>query len=162
MASSETARAYILFKALTNKAKRPSRKTEHSAGYDLYAAHEATVPANGSTLVGTDISVVFPTGHYGHLCTPSALAYKTSLFVNAGIVDADYTGEVLVLLTNPTGIDVAIRQHDRIAQLLIIPYLRTTQIQQDFQCSPDFDSVLATRERSGFGVQDTDQLSRKI
>ncbi|KAK5116810.1 Deoxyuridine 5'-triphosphate nucleotidohydrolase [Meristemomyces frigidus] len=87
-------------KLLSESAKAPTRGLAFAAGYDLYAAKEAVVPARGKVLVDTDISIAVPAGTYGRVAPRSGLASKHSIDTGAGVIDADYRGPVKVLLFN--------------------------------------------------------------
>jgi dUTP pyrophosphatase len=66
----------------------------------MYAAVEKVVPARGKALVSTGVSIAVPKGTYGRVAPRSGLASKFSIHTGAGVVDADYRGEVFVLLFN--------------------------------------------------------------
>lgn len=82
----------LLVKRLSKDAILPTRGSPLSAGFDLYAAHDAVIPAQGKTLVKTDLSIAVPEGCYGRVAPRSGLALKHHLDVGAGVVDADYVG----------------------------------------------------------------------
>ncbi|KAJ9095008.1 hypothetical protein QFC21_005801 [Naganishia friedmannii] len=94
------ASAGLLIKRLTPAAQLPTRGSTLAAGYDMYAAVEKVVPAHGKALVSTGISIAVPEGTYGRVAPRSGLASKFSIHTGAGVIDADYRGEVFVLLFN--------------------------------------------------------------
>ena len=104
---------------LNNNAALPKRGTEGAAGYDLCAAQSCTIPAGGKGLVKTGISIQFPTGLYARIAPRSGLALKKFIDVGAGVVDADYRGEVGVVLFNHGDQDFEVKMGDRIAQLIL-------------------------------------------
>mmetsp|Transcript_25499 Transcript_25499/g.41144 ORF Transcript_25499/g.41144 Transcript_25499/m.41144 type:complete len:224 (-) Transcript_25499:35-706(-) len=104
---------------LSEKAMVPTRGSPLSAGYDLYSAYDATVPAGGKALVKTDIAVKCPVGTYGRVAPRSGLAWKSHIDVGAGVIDADYRGNVGVVLFNHSKVDLPIKAGDRIAQLVL-------------------------------------------
>lgn len=106
-------------KLLSETAKAPSRGSAHAAGYDLYAAKEAVVPARGKVLVDTDISIAVPAGTYGRVAPRSGLASKHSIDTGAGVIDADYRGPVKVLLFNLSDTDFKVAVGERVAQLIV-------------------------------------------
>ncbi|KAF7070024.1 hypothetical protein CFC21_103599 [Triticum aestivum] len=106
-------------KKLSANAVLPSRGSALAAGYDLSSAVEAVVPARGKALVATDLSVAVPQGTYARIAPRSGLAWKHSIDVGAGVVDADYRGPVGVILFNHSDADFAVRPGDRVAQLVI-------------------------------------------
>jgi len=110
----------------------PSYQSEHAAGLDLCAAVPADAPltlAPGArALVPTGIAIALPQGHEAQVRPRSGLAVRHGLTVlNApGTVDADYRGEVQVLLINLGSETVTIARGMRIAQLVIAPVARAT------------------------------------
>lgn len=126
----------------------PAYATQGSAGLDLMAAIEAEIilPPLGRALVPTGIAIALPIGYEAQVRPRSGLALKQGVTVlNApGTIDADYRGEVGVILINLSDAPVTLRRGERIAQLLLAKALRL---------SWDDVSVLPTTERgaSGFG-----------
>ena len=108
---------------LVKTAQMPVKATEGSAGYDLFASEETTVPARGQVLVATGLSVVFPDGTYGRIAPRSGLAFRNGIDVGAGVVDPDYTGSVGVILFNHSEEDFVIKVGDRIAQIILTKYV---------------------------------------
>lgn len=108
----------------------PSYQSEHAAGLDLIAAVPAEAPltlAPGArALVPTGIAVALPQGHEGQVRPRSGLAARHGLTVlNApGTIDADYRGEIQVLLVNHGSDPVEIGRGMRVAQLVIAPVVR--------------------------------------
>ncbi|KAI0176802.1 dUTPase-like protein [Pestalotiopsis sp. NC0098] len=109
----------LLVKKLSDKAKLPTRGSAFAAGYDLYAAKETVIPKRGKALVDTDISIAVPAGTYGRIAPRSGLAAKHFIDTGAGVIDADYRGQVKVLLFNHSDADFAVSEGDRVAQLVI-------------------------------------------
>ncbi|KAI0539235.1 deoxyuridine 5'-triphosphate nucleotidohydrolase [Xylaria digitata] len=109
----------LLIKKLSDKARLPTRGSAFAAGYDMYSSQAATVPARGKALVDTDIAIAVPAGTYGRIAPRSGLASKHSIQTGAGVIDADYRGQVKILLFNHSDADYAIAEGDRIAQLVI-------------------------------------------
>jgi dUTP pyrophosphatase len=106
-------------KKLSDKGRVPTRGSEFAAGYDLYAARDTTVPARGKVLVDTDIAIAVPEGTYGRIAPRSGLASKHFIDTGAGVIDADYRGQVKVLLFNHAEADYEIKEGDRVAQLVL-------------------------------------------
>lgn len=109
----------LLIKKLSDKATTPTRGSAFAAGYDLYSAHDTAVPARGKTLVDTDLAIAVPEGTYGRIAPRSGLASKNFIDTGAGVIDADYRGQVKVLLFNHAETDFQINKGDRIAQLVL-------------------------------------------
>ena len=91
-------------------------------GYDLYSAVELTIPARGAAGVSTGIAMEFVPAAGGIVKTRSGLA-KKRLMCNAGVIDAGYRGEVIVLMENLGDQPYIIRKGDKIAQLMEHPFL---------------------------------------
>ena len=108
----------------------PAYQSAHAAGLDLLAAVPEEAPlilAPGQrALVPTGLSIALPPGHEAQIRPRSGLALKHGITVlNApGTVDADYRGEVSVLLINHGDAPFAIRRGERIAQMVIAPVVR--------------------------------------
>ncbi len=100
----------------------PRYQTEHSAGVDLCAAveRETVVEAGKWALVPTGIAVAIPEGYEGQVRPRSGLALKHGIGMlnGPGTIDADYRGEIGIILFNFSGTPFTIRRGDRIAQLV--------------------------------------------
>ncbi|XP_076285218.1 deoxyuridine 5'-triphosphate nucleotidohydrolase-like isoform X2 [Lasioglossum baleicum] len=108
----------LKFAKMTDKAYAPMKGSKSAAGYDLRSAYEYTVPARGKELVKTDLQIEVPEGTYGRIAPRSGLAWKNSIDVGAGVIDADYRGNVGVVLFNFGNEDFKISPGDRVAQLI--------------------------------------------
>ena len=108
----------------------PAYQTAHAAGLDLLAAvpedHPLTLLPGRSALVPTGFMIALPEGYEAQVRPRSGLAAKHGVTVlNApGTVDADYRGEIGVLLINHGAEPVAIKRGERIAQMVIAPVAR--------------------------------------
>jgi len=109
----------LLIKKLSEKGRAPTRGSEYAAGYDIYSAHNTIIPARGKALVDTDISISVPAGTYGRIAPRSGLASKNFIDVGAGVIDADYRGQVKILLFNHSDTDFVVGEGDRVAQLIL-------------------------------------------
>jgi dUTP pyrophosphatase len=113
----------------------PEYATAHSAGMDLRAAitEAITLTPGERRLIPTGIAIALPPGFEAQVRPRSGLAFKHGIgMVNApGTIDADYRGEVGVILINHGQQDFLITRGDRIAQLVIANYARATWLQQD-------------------------------
>jgi len=113
----------------------PSYATEHSAGMDLRASveEEFILRAGATALIPTGFAIALPEGYEAQVRPRSGLAIKHRIgIMNApGTIDADYRGEVKVVLTNFGTADFTIRRGDRIAQLVVAPYSRVVWSEQD-------------------------------
>ena len=117
----------IQLKKLKENALLPTRGSEHAAGYDLYACLEEDVlVAPGQTVkIGTGLAVAVPEGFFGAVFARSGLASKEGLRPAncVGVCDSDYRGEYIIALHNDSGMERTVRHGDRIAQLVILPFL---------------------------------------
>ncbi|EFR03006.1 deoxyuridine 5'-triphosphate nucleotidohydrolase [Nannizzia gypsea CBS 118893] len=104
---------------LVPEARAPTRGSAFAAGYDLYAAKDTEIPGRGKGLVSTGLAIAVPEGTYGRIAPRSGLASKNFIDTGAGVIDADYRGEVKVLLFNFSGVNFTIKAGDRIAQLIL-------------------------------------------
>lgn len=108
----------LRFAKLSDKAYAPVKGSQYAAGYDLRSAYEYIVPGHGKTLVKTDLQIEVPDCTYGRIAPRSGLAWKHHIDVGAGVIDADYRGNVGVVLFNHSNEDFKIAAGDRIAQLI--------------------------------------------
>src|SRR5437879_10411450 len=90
----------IRVQKLKRDATLPSKGSTKAAGHDLFADEDTQIPANGQKTIGTGIAVGLPEGTYGRIAPRSGLVVKHRLHVMPGVIDADYTGEVRVVLAN--------------------------------------------------------------
>ena len=109
----------LIVKLLSEAAVLPKKNTINLAGYDMSSAVDAVVSANDKAIVPTDIAVAIPEGTYSQIAPRSGLAAKHHLAVGAGVIDADYRGNVRVVLFNHGNLDFHVSKGDRIAQLLL-------------------------------------------
>jgi dUTP pyrophosphatase len=126
----------------------PQYQTEHAAGLDLAAAIETPLEIlpMGRTAVPTGIALEIPPGFEGQVRPRSgrALGEGLGLINSPGTIDADFRGEIKVLLVNLGNAPVAIRPGDRIAQLVIAPVVRA-EIVEVAELAP------SSRGGGGFG-----------
>jgi dUTP pyrophosphatase len=106
----------------------PAYATEHSAGMDIRAAVDAPVVlrAGSSVLVPTGFAIALPDGYEAQIRPRSGLALKHGIGIlnSPGTIDADYRGEVRIILTNFGTEDFVISRGERIAQMIVAPYTR--------------------------------------
>ena len=106
-------------KFLSGNARMPQRGSPRSAGFDLSSAMNAFVPSGGRVVIKTDLMIACPEGTYARIASRSGLAVKHHVDCVAGVVDADYRGNVCVVLCNSGDKDFEVRIGDRIAQLIL-------------------------------------------
>ena len=108
----------INVKKLNEEAILPHRAHTTDAGADLFACKTITIKANSSAKVSTGIAIELETGYAGLVWGKSSVESK-GLKIMAGLIDADYRGEVLVCMYNLTDKDFTFQAGDKIAQLVI-------------------------------------------
>lgn len=133
---------------LSANAKTPVRCSELAAGFDLYSAQDVTVPARGHAIIPTDLQIAVPPGTYGRIASRSGLAAIFGVTVGGGVIDADYRGNVRVILFNHTDQDYLACKGDRIAQLICERILAT-----DITLCQTLDNT--ARGEAGFGSTGT-------
>lgn len=138
----------IKVKKIKPEAILPTYGSPFSAGADLYALLDAPVTlAPGETrLISTGLSLEIPEGYGGFLYARSSLATKRGLAPanKVGVIDSDYRGEVMVALLNQSGKEQEIEPGERIAQLVIAPFLKGEFLEVDTLSETD-------RGAGGFG-----------
>ena len=97
--------------------------------YDLSAAQTAVIPAHDKCLVKTGLQVALPSGCYGRIAPRSGLAIKNFVDVGAGFIDADYRGEVGVVLFNFSNDSFVVNMGDKSAQL-VIEKIKTPKVKE--------------------------------
>ncbi len=112
---------------LKQNAKLPTRGTPYAAGADLYALLDEPIfiwPGQG-VLVPTGLALAIPTGYVGLVVARSGLATRQGLAPanKVGVIDSDYRGELMVSLFNHSEQMRTVESGDRVAQLVIVPYL---------------------------------------
>ena len=115
-------------------------------GYDLYSVEDITIAAQGAAGVHTGIAIEFVPTAGGIVKTRSGLA-KKRLLCNAGVIDAGYRGEIIVLMENLGDQPYTISKGDKIAQLLEHPFLAGEVVESDLG--------EAARGNKGFGSSGT-------
>ncbi len=135
-------------KKLDPRAKLPAYGSADAAGADLYALIDEPVAVRpGETvLIHTGLAMAIPKGYVGLVYARSGLATKQGLAPanKVGVIDADYRGELMVSLHNHSGEMRVVECGDRIAQLVIAPYLTA-----EFAEAEDLDDT--GRGAGGFG-----------
>lgn len=120
----------IAVKKLDERAVLPTYGSEYAAGADLYALADGEIVFQpGETkFVRTGLAMEIPEGYAGLIYARSGLACKRGLAPanKVGVVDADYRGEVMVALHNHSNEEQKISAGERIAQLVVAPFLKAT------------------------------------
>ncbi len=138
----------IKIKKLSTDAVIPTYGSGYAAGADLYACidGEAIIEPHQTLLIPTGIALELPVGYAGLIYARSGLATKKGLAPanKVGVIDPDYRGEVKVALHNHSEQSVAISKGERVAQLVITPYITA-----EFEEAEELSSTV--RGKGGFG-----------
>lgn len=112
---------------LNENAKLPEQGSQYAAGYDLFANidEDVTIMPHETKLIGTGLAMEIPVGYFGGIFARSGLSSKEGLRPAncTGVVDSDYRGEVKVALHNDSEVTRTITKDEKIAQLVVVPFL---------------------------------------
>ena len=143
----------VLVQRLAADLPLPRYETADAAGMDLLAAVEAdlTLAAGAYALVPTGLAIALPPGHEAQVRPRSGLAAKHGVTVlnSPGTIDADYRGEIKVILVNHGSADFVVTRGMRIAQMVVAPVTRIGWEEAD--ALPD-----SRRGAGGFGSTGTE------
>lgn len=118
---------YVEIKKVHPDAIIPNRGSEQAAGVDLYAciSEPVFIPPHKTVMVGSGVAIKLPYGMFGGLFARSGIATKRGLRPATGtsVIDSDYVGEIMVPIHNDCDTYKAIEPKERIAQLVILPYV---------------------------------------
>lgn len=138
----------IAYQKLTDTALEPRRMTEHASGFDLFADLKAATELQPQEImaVPTGIAMEIPAGYEAQIRPRSGLALKHGLGIlnSPGTIDADYRGEIKVIIINLGRVPFTIEPHMRIAQMVICPVL-IPDLEQQSSLAP------SNRQDGGFG-----------
>ena len=139
----------IAVKKLKENAKLPKSGSPQAAGYDLYACSGngiTKIAPHTTAMIGTGLAAAVPEGYFGGLFARSGLAAKQGLRPAncVGVLDSDYRGEITIALHNDTDEVREVEDGERIAQLVVMPYLAVS-----FEETEELD--LTERGEGGFG-----------
>ena len=133
---------------LSDSAKLPERGSDMAAGYDLFAdiTEDIIIDPHTTAMIGTGLAVAIPEGYFGGIYARSGLSSKEGLRPAncTGVVDADYRGEIKVALHNESDFERTITPGQKIAQMVIMPFLSV-----EFQQVEQLDNT--ERGEGGFG-----------
>lgn len=120
--------ANVNVKRLNANAILPTYGSDYAAGADLYAnlSESVTIAPGKTTFIPTGLAMEIPVGYAGFIYARSGLSCKKGLAPanKVGVIDADYRGEIMVALHNHSDGAVTIDANERIAQIVIAPYLK--------------------------------------
>lgn len=153
----------VKIKRLDSTAVIPTRGSAYAAGYDLYAniVHpfeencSVEIKPGETQKVGTGIALEIPNGYFGAVFARSGLATKQGLRPAncVGVIDSDYRGEIIVAIHNDSNETKTIKDADRIAQIVILPYLDAEFVETTELSDTD-------RGAGGFGSTDRSNLEK--
>ena len=143
-----TSTTKVKISLLPNNFAAPERATEHAGGYDVFAAEAVEIAPGQTVAVSTGVKVALPNDWALLVLPRSGISFKTGVRVaNApGLVDADYRGEVKVLLNNTGPHAVRFNRGERIAQIMFVPYFAPV-----FDVVPEDELSNTARGVGGFG-----------
>lgn len=116
-------RDFLCIQKMHEQAYIPARASSAAAGYDLHAFAGGCIPKWTHQAIGTQIKISMPPGVYGRVASRSGLSFRNGIEVGAGVIDADYQGEIKVILYNLSDQPFNFTRGDRIAQLILEKYL---------------------------------------
>lgn len=139
----------IGYKKIKKDAIEPTKGSAAAAGYDLYIPSSIdgiAITPHSTVKIGTGIAIELPEGTFGAIFARSGLATKEGLRPAncTGVIDSDYRGEIIIAVHNDTDHEKILHGGDRIAQLVVIPYLQ-------FQFQQINDLTDTDRGENGFG-----------
>ena len=143
----------INIKKLHDDSIIPTRGTTEAAGYDLYAYlddEKITIKPGETIMIGTGISLEIPSGYFAGIFARSGIASKRNLRPAncVGVIDSDYRGEFKVPIFNDSDKNQEILKNERVAQMVIIPYLNVTFNEVE-------ELSESNRDQNGFGSTGT-------
>ena len=124
----------LKIKKLSDKAVIPTYGSEYAAGADLYSCEGELTFAPGETkMVHTGLAMQIPVGYVGLVYARSGIATKRGLAPanKVGVIDSDYRGEIMVALHNHSNESQTIAASERIAQIVITPFLTVNYIESE-------------------------------
>ena len=110
----------VKVKMLHPLAQPPQKATEEAAAFDVYSTTAVSIKPGKQCLINTGVALEIPKGYHGELRIRSGLAAKHQARVEAGIIDSDYHGEVMIIMSNNSSDELKLSQKERVAQLLIV------------------------------------------
>jgi dUTP pyrophosphatase len=106
---------------LEDGAYLPEKAHETDAGYDLRTPIPVRIPAGGSATIDTGVHIAIPEGFFGKLESKSGLNVKHNIVSLGGVIDAGYTGSVVIKLYNLGKQDYIFQTGEKIVQMIIQP-----------------------------------------
>lgn len=111
--------------ALDDGAYMPTKAHDDDAGFDLYSPVDFTILPRDSAKIDTGVHVEIPLGHFGSLRSKSGLNVNLDV-TSDGVIDCGYSGSIAVKLYNHSSSIRSFKRGEKISQLIIQPYFKTT------------------------------------
>lgn len=138
----------VRIKKLDDRAKMPSRGSKYAAGADLYACLDSAlvIEPHKTVMIHTGLAIELPEGYAGLVYARSGMASKRGLAPanKVGVIDPDYRGEMMVALHNHSDSEQTVEDGERIAQLVITPF-----VPAEFEEADELSDTV--RGEGGFG-----------
>ena len=98
----------------------PIKSRVGDAGYDIFLPDDVIISANNTSVIDSGVCVKIPENYAGMMVIRSSIA-KTGLIIQPPLIDSNYTGEIHIIVTNPTNTDFKFKRGERICSLLVFP-----------------------------------------
>ena len=136
----------LLVRKLDPNAKLPTRAHDSDAGFDLYSPITVTIGVGATVNIPTGLAIALPEQTVGLIYPRSSLGTRHGIVLSntVGVIDSGYRGQVMLVLTNNGDKPYTINARDRVAQMIVTPYLAPDVVEVD--ALPDSD-----RGTGGFG-----------
>ena len=139
---------------MNDNAIKPTRASKESAGLDLYTSIDVDIEVGSIKKVNTGICISLPENSYGSIRDKSSLASK-GLLTLGGVIDKDYTGEIIIIMTSLIEPIKIKKEKQKIAQLIVsnimYPKIKKVKFLKDTE-----------RNNKGFGEMDEINFSKRI
>ena len=135
---------------LYDKIELPSRSTKNSAGYDIRSIENVIIKPGESKAIKTGVKVSMNSDEVLYIFDRSSLGFKYDICLSnsVGVIDSDYRGEIKVPLYNDSNVNQSLDNKERVAQIVIMPYLNVTFNEVDTLSE-------SNRDQGGFGSTGT-------
>lgn len=140
--------AVIGFKKLNSNATIPTKAHDDDLGFDLYTSEPVSLAPHTITKIPTGIAVQFPKNIGGIFKERSGVSLKTALEIRAGVIDPGYTGELVVIMYNPTDTHHNFPIGAKIAQMVLVQSIQVAVMEIT-------DIHITDRADKGFGSSGT-------
>lgn len=125
----------LKIKKMKDDAVLPTRGSEQAAGIDLYACidNDIVLDPGNTVVICSGIACEFPEGYFGAIVPRSSVGIKRHLTLpnNVGIIDNDYRNEIMIALTNVGSKTQTIKNGERLAQMILLPYVIFDVVETD-------------------------------